>query len=51
MNTPSVITLPLSGVENMEMELAWRFSDLLDQIGDILKYLKELTIELLENTL
>ena len=31
MNTPAVITLPLSTFENMKMELTWRLDDCLDQ--------------------
>ena len=31
MNTPTVITLPLSTFENMRMELAWRLDDCVDQ--------------------
>jgi hypothetical protein len=46
MNTsiePAVIKLPLSSYENMQMELAWRNTQLLDQyweIRDILERLK-----------
>ena len=31
MNTPAVITLPLSTFENMKMEQTWRLDDCLDQ--------------------
>ena len=31
MNTPTVITLPLSTFENMKMELAWRSDDCVEQ--------------------
>ena len=31
MNTPAVITLPLSTFENMKMELAWRSDDCVEQ--------------------
>ena len=35
MNTPAVIELPLSSVENMKMELAWRHEDLIRQVQKI----------------
>ena len=35
MNTPAVIELPLSSVENMKMELAWRHEDLIRQVRKI----------------
>ena len=40
MNEPAVISLPLSSMENMRMELEWRFIDLFDQywaIRDLLE--------------
>jgi hypothetical protein len=35
MEPPSVMCLPLSCFENMQMELAWRFDDLIERIWDI----------------
>ena len=35
MNIPAVIELPLSSVENMKMELAWRHEDLIRQVQKI----------------
>jgi hypothetical protein len=32
---PAVITLPLSTLENMKMELAWRFEELGELINEI----------------
>ena len=38
MNTPTVITLPLSTFENMMMELTWRLDDCLDQANRAWKF-------------
>ena len=38
MNTPTVITLPLSTFENMMMELTWRLDDCLDQAKQAWKF-------------
>ena len=35
MNIPAVIELPLSSIENMKMELAWRHEDLIRQVQKI----------------
>ena len=51
MDAPSIIALPLSAVENMSMELAWRFTDLFEQIEKIQKHLEELKGRLLADTL
>ena len=40
MNTPAVITLPLSTFENMKMELMWRLDDCLDQAKWARQFLK-----------
>jgi hypothetical protein len=41
MNVPAVITLPLSSMENMRMELDWRFVDLFDQLWSIREILEQ----------
>ena len=41
MNVPAVITLPLSLMENMRMELAWRFTDLFDQFWSFWNFPEE----------
>ena len=40
MNIPAVITLPLSLMENMWMELVWKFTDLFDQFQSIQEMLE-----------
>jgi hypothetical protein len=35
MNEPAVISIPLSSVDNMMMEEAWRFTELFDQYWSI----------------
>jgi hypothetical protein len=44
---PAVITLPLSSYENMQMELDWRNTDLLDQNRKIRDILVEFKYKLL----
>jgi hypothetical protein len=39
---PTIIKLPLSSYENMQMELAWRITQLLDQYWEIRDILEEL---------
>jgi hypothetical protein len=46
MNVPAVISLPLSSMENMRMELDWRFVDLFDQLWSIREILEEVKNEL-----
>ena len=45
MDAPAVISLPISTLENMTMELAWRFEDLEDQIWAIFDELKAIKAE------
>ena len=40
MNTPTVITLPLSTFENMKMEQTWRLDDCLDQARQAWRFFK-----------
>ena len=49
MDAPAVISLPISTLENMTMELAWRFEDLEDQIWAILDELKTIKAEITDN--
>jgi hypothetical protein len=42
MNEPTIITMPLSTVENMTFELACRFQDLFDQIEEIFEELEDI---------
>jgi hypothetical protein len=46
MNEPTVITIPCSTMDNMRMELEWRFFDLFDQIWLIREILEEAKREL-----
>jgi len=46
MNTPAVIELPLSSVENMKMELAWRHEDLIRQVRKIRTDLNRILVAL-----
>lgn len=42
MTPPAVISMPLSTLDNMQMELEWRILDLLDQIWEIREYLEDI---------
>ena len=45
MDAPAVISLPISTLENMTVELAWRFEDLENQIWAIFDELKAIKAE------
>ena len=45
MDAPAVISLPISTLENMTMELAWRFEDLENQMEAIIDELKAIKAE------
>ena len=49
MNTPTVITLPLSTFENMMMELTWRLDDCLDQAKRAWKFFEWYKIYLMSD--
>ena len=49
MNTPTVITLPLSTFENMRMELAWRLDDCVDQAERAWKFFEWYEIYLMSD--
>lgn len=42
MTPPAVISMPLSTLDNMQMELEWRILDLLNQIWEIREYLEDI---------
>lgn len=46
MNPPAVISMPLSSIENMRMELEWRFMDLLEQYWEIREILEDFRYKL-----
>ena len=47
MTEPAFFSIPLSSLENMKMELAWRFADLFDQYWSIRENLEDIKLKLL----
>ena len=47
MTEPAFFPIPLSCVENMKMELAWRFTDLFDQYWSIRESLEDIRLKAL----
>ena len=43
MNPPEVIELPLSTLENMQMELSWRFDEMDKLVKEVRAFIKETT--------
>ena len=47
MTEPAFFSIPLSCLENMKMELAWRFADLFDQYWSIRESSEDIKLKLL----